>query len=117
MILKEHDLQSACIKWFKLQYPKEIIFAVPNAAKRSKILGAYMKSEGMVAGIPDLYIASPSFDGKFHGLFIEMKNGNKGKLSIKQKEVIEKLSSKGYLCEVIRDIDSFMSTVNIYFNR
>ena len=32
---KEHRLQSACVRWFRHQYPKlsKVLFAIPNAAR------------------------------------------------------------------------------------
>ena len=52
----EHEEQKNFVKWFHLQYPRVLIFAVPNAAIRSMELAAYLKSEGMVKGVPDLII-------------------------------------------------------------
>ena len=52
----EHDEQRAFVKWFHAQYPTVLIFAVPNAAMRDYKLAAYLRSEGMFAGIPDLHI-------------------------------------------------------------
>ncbi len=45
--------------------------AVPNAARRSKHLSAYMKSEGLTPGIPDILLLAPNQE--FCGLAIEMK--------------------------------------------
>ena len=52
----EHDEQRAFVKWFRAQFPTVLIFAVPNAAMRDYKLAAYLRSEGMFAGIPDLHI-------------------------------------------------------------
>ena len=52
----EHDEQRAFVKWFRTAYPKVLIFAVPNAAMRDYKLAAYLRSEGMFAGIPDIHI-------------------------------------------------------------
>lgn len=54
----EHRIQCACVKWFRLKYPKlkDILFAVPNAARRSARNGAYMKDEGMLPGVADLIL-------------------------------------------------------------
>ena len=55
---EEHRLQCACVKWFRIQYPKlhYILFAVPNAGKRDPRIGAYMKEEGLLPGAPDLIL-------------------------------------------------------------
>jgi hypothetical protein len=52
----EHEEQCRFVKWFHAQYPKVLIFAVPNAAMRDYKLAAYLRAEGMFAGIPDLHI-------------------------------------------------------------
>jgi len=52
----EHDEQRAFVKWFHAQFPTVLIFAVPNAAMRDYKLAAYLRAEGMFAGIPDLHI-------------------------------------------------------------
>lgn len=52
----EHDEQRAFVKWFRAQFPTVLVFAVPNAAMRDYKLAAYLRSEGMFAGIPDLHI-------------------------------------------------------------
>ena len=52
----EHDEQRAFVKWFRIQFPTVLIFAVPNAAMRDYKLAAYLRAEGMFAGIPDLHI-------------------------------------------------------------
>lgn len=45
---EESRIQQACIKWFRLQYPKLALnlFAVPNGGARKRIEGAIMKAEG-----------------------------------------------------------------------
>ena len=50
----EHQEQAAFVKWFHLQYPTVLIFAVPNAAIRDFKLAAWLRSEGLTAGVPDL---------------------------------------------------------------
>lgn len=71
----EHDEQVALFNWvrmFRKSYPAlDWAFAIPNAAKRSKALAAYMKAEGLTAGVFDVFVPWPT--GNYHGLFIEMK--------------------------------------------
>jgi len=58
----ESALQSRCVLWFRKQYPNIILFAIPNAAKRSFALAAKMKKEGMISGIPDLMVAKKGIE-------------------------------------------------------
>lgn len=110
----ESRLQRACIKWFKLQYPKETIFAIPNGGKRGKIEAAIMKGEGVMAGVSDLFLMR----GKegYHGLFIEMKAKN-GKLRENQRVFIEDAKRKDYKVEVCYSLEEFVETVNNYLNK
>lgn len=70
---EEHRLQAACVRWFRLQYPKHShnLFAVPNGGKRDRVTAAKLKAEGVVAGVSDLILLLPR--GPYHGLLIEMK--------------------------------------------
>lgn len=110
----EHNLQKACVTWFRLQYPNYILFAIPNGAKRTARQGHYYKEEGLTAGVPDLMIAEPV--GYFSGFFVEMKTENKNsKPSPAQVEMIKKLQARGYKVAICRSLDSFIAEVTNYF--
>ena len=63
----EHNLQIACVRWFRLQYPKHLIYAIPNGGRRNVAVAAKLKAEGVLPGVPDLHI--PVAKGGFHGLY------------------------------------------------
>lgn len=109
----EHDIQVACINWFRLVYPDFIIYAIPNGGARDMIGGKRLKDEGVLAGMPDLCIPVARHD--YHSLYIEMKNGKLGTVSDKQKTVINRLKEQGHCCIVCRSLDDFMKVVNAYF--
>ena len=96
---EEHQNQAALVKWWAQQRHPAVLFAIPNAAQRSVGLAAYMKAEGLVAGVPDLFFAWPTV--QHSGLFIEMKTG-KGRLTGNQKSVISALEASGYKVVVAR---------------
>ena len=113
---REHNLQTACVRYFRLKYPNKIIFAIPNGAKRSARQGAYYKEEGLTAGVPDLFIPEPV--GRFSGFFIEMKTESKtSKPSAVQVEMIKKLEKRGYKVIICRSIDNFIAEVDSYFKQ
>lgn len=90
--MSEHDQQVAVVDWCDVQGIP--VFAIPNAARRSHQLAAYMKAEGLKAGVPDLFIPVPK--GEYAGLFIEMKD-IKGRPPRKsQMEWLELLNAQGY---------------------
>ncbi len=108
----EHDIQVACINWFRLVYPQHIIYAIPNGGARDMVSGKKLKDEGVLAGVPDLCI--PVARHGFHSLYIEMKNGKLGKVSDKQKSVINTLKNEGNCCVVCRSLDNFIQVVSAY---
>lgn len=108
---EEHNLQVACINWLRLQHPNTFIFAIPNGGARNAVTGAMLKAEGVVAGVPDLFIAEAC--GGWNGLFIEMKT-KKGVLSERQKNVIAVLKQRGYLTAVCRSFEDFRQVCTAY---
>ena len=107
----EHELQTLCVKWFRLSYPGLMIVGIPNAAKRSKAERGRLLGEGMVSGYPDLSLLCPC--GGYSALFIEMKTA-KGKLSPKQITVHTYLRANNYVVIVPRTFEEFVSGVEDY---
>ncbi len=93
----EHKEQSNVIRWFRLQYPKLTMFAIPNGGLRHIRTAARLKDEGVMAGVADLFLMKPS--GLYHGLFIEMKS-EKGKLTDNQTLFLRKAIFEGYEIKV-----------------
>ena len=108
----EHELQVNCINYFRLRYPKGLIFAIPNGGQRNVIVAAKLKAEGVLSGVPDLCI--PIAKKGYNGLYIELKNGKAGKVSDNQQTIIGKLQSEGYQCEVCRSFDEFKTIIDNY---
>jgi hypothetical protein len=79
----EHQEQIGFLSWFRKTFPRVLIFAIPNGGKRNIGVARKLKDEGVVAGVPDLFI--PQWN-----LWVEMKT-IKGRLSSEQREVIERL--------------------------
>ena len=109
----ESSLQVACVQWFRLQYPNELLFAIPNGGARNAVTGAILKREGVTAGVPDLFLATPNMS--YHGLFIEMKT-QKTTTSARQKVVIEQLKKQGYAVDVCHSFEEFRSAIAKYLN-
>ena len=121
---EESDIQISCVEWFKIQYPKMLIFAVPNGGKRAMkdihtkngvksvpLEAMKMKDEGVLAGVSDLILAYASKG--YHGLFIEMKTET-GTQSDSQKAFQVKAEYFGYKYVVCRSFLQFMKEVNDY---
>ena len=115
---EEHNIQSACVRWFNLQWPqyRGLLFAVPNGGARSKATAGKLKAEGVVAGVSDLILLVPFIQEcvqYFNGLCIEMKTA-KGRQSPDQKEWEDKVRGQGYEYKVIRSLDEFIEVVDSY---
>jgi len=65
-----------------------LIFAIPNGEKRAITVAKRLKAEGVVRGIPDLFI--PQWT-----LWVEMKRISGGQLSPEQKAMIQYLEGIG----------------------
>jgi len=85
----EHIEQSLFVQWFRRSYPNVLIFAIPNGGARSKATAGKLKVEGVVPGIPDLFIP------EWH-LWVEMKRTKGGIVSNEQFGMIDYLQSVGY---------------------
>ncbi|MCQ2349106.1 MAG: VRR-NUC domain-containing protein [Paludibacteraceae bacterium] len=111
----EHTLQSVCVFWFKVNYPKYTIHSIPNGGKRDIVTAVKLRNEGALSGVPDLFIAA--MKGGHGGFYIEMKNGKKGRVEPNQRTLMQKLSEEGYRCEVCRSYEEFKRMVNDYFGK
>jgi len=118
----EDNLQKACVKWFRLQYPDVVIFAIPNGGQRDAVTGALMKATGTLAGVADLFVMKPkqyyeystqSWINEKCGLFIEMKAG-KGKQTEAQIWFQEHAEKAGYKYAVCRSFDEFKTVIENY---
>jgi hypothetical protein len=90
-LISEHQEQVHFIQWFRRKYGPVKIFAVPNGGFRSKATAAKLKLEGVVRGVPDLYV--PEWK-----LWIEMKKATGGRVSPDQRAMIKYLESIGDHC-------------------
>ena len=89
----EHSEQTGFVNWFRYKYPNIIIFAIPNGGFRSIRTAKLLKEEGVVPGIPDLFIPSLK-------IFVEMKRVKGGVVSPEQKKMMEYLTRVGYTCMI-----------------
>ena len=115
MARAEHDLQTACVAWFRYQHPHLLLFSIPNGAwlhgltpRQRYAQWAKLKAEGARPGVADLFLAVSTSRGG--GLFIEMKAG-KGKQTQEQVEFERVVRVAGYGYVVCRSLDEFIEAV------
>ena len=112
-VTSEDALQAQCIKWIRYAYPRVLCFSVPNGGLRNVRVAQKLKATGVLAGVPDLFIA----EGKapYCGAFIELKVGY-NKPTAQQDEVMDRLSDAGYAVRVIYSFDEFENFVKWYLD-
>ena len=101
----EHAEQVTFVQWFRRQYPGVLIFAVPNGGQRNAAVALKLKLEGVVRGVPDLYI--PAWR-----TWIEMKRTKGGKVSTEQEAVIDYLRGIGDTVIVAKGFDEAKAAVS-----
>jgi hypothetical protein len=112
----ESQLQAALFLWASWHQGKwpdlGLMFAIPNGGARDTVTGAMLKREGVKQGVPDIFL--PVARGPYHGLFIEMKAGKRGKVSEQQEYYLNRLAWNGYQAIVCRDTDSAIKAITNY---
>jgi hypothetical protein len=99
------------VEFFRYQYPKLLLFHIPNAGKRNIVEGARLKRMGMLQGVPDIFLAVPN---RTHaGLFIELKWG-KNTMTESQQRIQQQLLAAGYEVGLVRSVDDFQKLVTQY---
>lgn len=116
----EKQEQELLVRWFKLQYPSLLMFAIPNGGSRHIVEAKSLVLSGVTSGVPDLMLAK-GVNG-LNGLFIELKRPKvKGKpnpvVSKQQKEVIVHLIEAGYAAEVCYGFEQAKEVIVNYLNK
>lgn len=111
--MTEHAEQVALINWFRLQHKQyaTYLFAIPNGGVRNIGTAVKLKKEGVLAGVPDLFLMIPM--NGYHGLWIEMK-AKGGRVSDSQKEFMGAATLMGYPAVVCFGFDEAKNAINNY---
>lgn len=109
--MSEHNIQRLLVAWIRQQYPRVTVFAIPNGSARNKATAARLKSEGVLAGVPDIFLAFPH--GGYAGLFVELKTA-KGTASKVQRGIHARLRTSGYRVEVTKGYEAAKIAVSVY---
>ena len=116
IIPTESQEQITVFNWVAYQLGKwpelELLHHVPNGGKREAREATRMKAEGVKKGVPDLCL--PVARGKYHGLYVEMKRVEGGKVSQDQKWWLEKLAEQGYKATVCRGAEEAITVIGKY---
>ena len=111
----EHHDQVALFRWAGYQSKRlpelALMFAIPNGGKRNKATAGKLKAEGVKAGVPDICL--PVANGKYHGLWIELKAG-RNKPTQPQVQWHMRLSQQGYRVAVCYSWEAARDVIEEY---
>ncbi len=111
----EHNLQAAEVRYIRGVYPdlEGVFFSVPNGGKRTSRQAAWLKEEGMKAGVSDMLLLKRTSQYGF--LCIENKTP-KGRQEPAQRVFQFEVERHGGKYIIVRSIDEFMEAINNYLN-
>lgn len=89
-----------------------LLHAIPNGGKRSISEAARMKKAGVKAGVPDMFL--PVAREGCHGLYIELKRRDGGRVSHRQVEWINALTRQGYKAALCLGWDAAREEIQRY---
>ena len=116
--LSEAQEQELLFEWAAREshrWPElRMMFHIPNGGSRDIREAANLKKQGVKSGVPDIFLAVPR--GGYHGLFIEMKRRDGGRLSVAQREWIDALREIDYRVEVCKGFGPAAKVLLEYLN-
>lgn len=112
----EHAEQVALVDWCAWQANRDprfgLLFAIPNGGARDRITAAKLKREGVKPGVADLML--PVAAAGYHGLFIEMKRQDGGRVAREQLQWQRWLTEQGFLSVVCNGFDEARIVLSFY---
>ena len=101
----EHAIQCSFFEWvdlYKGRFPElDLIYAIPNSAKRGVMNGWMMQLSGTRRGVPDVHLPVRDEVANYDGLWIEFKS-EKGVVNDAQQSWHDKLRKFNHRVEVCR---------------
>ena len=111
------EIEQTCLfRWAALEsgaHPElKLLHAIPNGGKRSKSEAGRMKAAGVKAGVPDMCL--PVAREGCHGLYIELKRRDGGRVSPEQALWMEALARQGYKAVLCHGWDAAREEIQRY---
>lgn len=127
-VQREGQLQIACVRWFRLQYPafSTLFFHPKNEAESYGKKIAINAAAGVVPGVPDLILALPSIRYEesigdlsphktfYHALGIELKYGHTNQQTAHQEDFQAFWEAAGYKYVLCRSLEEVKQQVDDY---
>lgn len=115
----EETEQEALFRWAALnacRIPElYLLHHIPNGGARSARTGARLKAQGVKPGVPDICL--PVARGGKHGLYIELKRRDGGRVSPAQHWWIDSLQAQGFAACVCCGWDDARMAIMCYLRK
>ena len=112
----ESEEQEKVFSWInsnKKKYPElALAHASLNGVKLSPGAAVKAKRQGMVAGVPDIFLPIDTAD--YNGLFIELKRKKGGKISPEQKAFLAALQAQCFNVKICFGAEEAIETIKNY---
>ena len=116
LVPTESEEQAALFQWAALmeKHRPELrkLFHIPNGGHRSKATAARLAAEGVRSGVPDICL--PVARQGYHGLYIELKRREGGRVEAAQADWIHFLREHGYKAEICKGFTEAKSCIEGY---
>lgn len=108
--------QATFFTWLQYNYPYawDYAFHPANGGHRHKATAGKLKSQGVRAGVPDIFLDLPR--GAYHGLRIELKATppHDAALAASQREWLARLTAAGYCARLCKGFDAAKRMTEAY---
>lgn len=105
----ERDIQKAILGFIKTQYPKAVVFHIPNGGSRNVLEAINLKNIGVRSGVADLCLL---WRGGHVG-FLEVKAAT-GSLSENQLTFMDDCVRLGVAWECVKSIDETKAALKLW---
>lgn len=99
VIGREDEHQTALTNWARMmrtQYPAlRLYHHIPNGGLRDKRTAARLIGQGVLIGVPDVFI--PTARGDYHGIYVELKVGHNQATPVQNE----------YMAAALRELDEY----------
>ena len=112
--------QAQVVEWSRWAYKTgkypllNMLHCSLNGVKLSGTQARIAKNQGMLSGVPDLFLPVPK--NGYHGLFIEMKS-EKGRLTENQQWFLTNAESVGYKTVVCYGSKEVIAAIQAYYEQ
>jgi hypothetical protein len=119
IIPSEDEEQATLFDWaarMQARYPElQLLHAIPNGGARHAAVGEKLKRTGVKRGVPDICL--PVARHGCHGLYIELKRRELGRVSAEQAAWMDALVREGYHCALCCGWDAARDVIQRYLSK